>query len=415
MQRQLASCPVLFAWNGNAFAFVGDVLGGAALGYLEAPGRYAPPRPMERFLLGADQLEPRDGRYLLKLAEPMEEAAYLDFAALTVYDLPPGWQMVLDERLAVGGEPATGRPIFFRHSAIPHRVTDAAGGDVTALATEKDRRAPPPGKLDDRFIGLLAAEQALTLEFADPLATEGATLVADGWIEYPYSQTSFAAWQAGAGYQPATVDARVDGVWHTVAEAFGYPAGMPRTLALPLSGLPPGADALRISSNMEIYWDRLRIVWEEPLADVATAVLTPTTARVARSGFARRSTGLQRVPHYDYDDRPPYWDAKTPRGSYTAFGDASQLVNERDGALAIIGSGEEVHLEFVAPPPATDRDRHIAIEFHGWAKDMDLYTRDGHTLGPLPVPEDLDDTLLAKGNLLHQRYNVRFRGGPLEY
>ena len=415
VQRQLASCPVLFAWNGNAFAFVSDVLGGAALGYLEAPGRYAPPRPMERFLLGADALEARHGRYLLKLAEPMEEAAYLDFAVLTVYDLPPGWQMVLDERLAVGGEPATGRPIFFRREAIPHRVTDAAGGDVTALATEKDRRAPPPGELDARFIGLLAAEQVLTLEFAEPLATEGATLVADGWIEYPYSQTSFAAWQTGVGYQPATVDARVDGVWHTVAAAFGYPAGMPRTMALPLSGLPPGADALRISSNMEIYWDRLRIAWEEPLADAATAVLTPTTARVARSGFARRSTGPQRVPHYDYDDRPPYWDAKTPRGSYTAFGDASELVNERDGALAIIGSGEEIHLEFNAPPPATDHDRHIAIEFHGWAKDMDLYTRDGHFLGPLPVPENLDDTLLAKVNLLHQRYNVRFRGGPLEY
>ena len=98
-QRQLASCPVLFAWNGEAFEFVSDVLGGAALGYLDAPGRYAPPRPVEGFLLDAATLAARDGRYALKLGEPMEENVYLDAARLTVYDVPDGWDIVLDERL----------------------------------------------------------------------------------------------------------------------------------------------------------------------------------------------------------------------------------------------------------------------------------------------------------------------------
>ncbi|MYK44777.1 MAG: hypothetical protein F4029_00950 [Gammaproteobacteria bacterium] len=413
VQRQLASCPVLFAWNGSAFEFVSDMLGGAALGYLEAPGKYAPPRPHERFLLGPDALKARDGRYQIKLAEPMEEAAYLDAAALTVYDLPPGWHMVLDERLAVAGAPATGRPIFFRRAASPSRVTDAQGDDVTTLAIDKDQRAPPPGELDHRFIGLLAAEQVLTLEFPMPLPREGAVLIADAWIEYPYSQTSFAAWQAGLRYRPVTLEARANGSWHTVAREFGYPAGMPRTMALPLPDLPNGTDALRLSSNMEIYWDRLRVAFEEPL-DANTAVLTPVVARIARSGFARRSTAGQRLPHYDYADRPPYWDAKTPRGFYTAFGEASELVNRLDGALAIIGSGEEVHLEFAAlAPPPPDHARVFAIEFHGWAKDMDLYTRDGNTLDPLPASAGLHGAPPVRRDELHDRYNVRFRGGPL--
>lgn len=413
IQRQLASCPVLFAWNGSAFEFVSDMLGGAALGYLAAPGQYAPPRPNERFLLGPDNLKARDGRYLVKLAEPMEEAAYVDAASLTIYDLPPGWQVVLDERLAVGGAPATGRPIFFRRVATPIRITDAQGDDVTALATAKDHRAPPPGELDHRFIGLLADEQVLTLEFAAPINSEGAVLIADGWIEYPYSQTSFAAWQAGLRYRPVTLEARAGGAWRTVAPEFGYPAGMPRTMALPLPDLPAGTDALRLSSNMEIYWDRLRVGFEEPL-DVTTTVLQPLTARIARSGFARRTTGPQRLPHYNYGNRPPYWDAKTPRGSYTVFGEARELVNRLDGALAIIGSGEEVHLEFAAPaPPPPDQERVFAIEFHGWAKDMDLYTLDGHTLTPLPEPAGMDSAQLARRNGLHDRYNVRFRGGPL--
>ena len=407
-QRQLASCPVLFAWDGQRFRFVGDVLGGAALGYLSAPGSYAPPRPLERFLLDEAMLKARAGHYRLKLAEPMEETAYLDSASLTVYDLPPGWDMVLDERLAVGGAPATGAPIFFREQHTPAKVVTATGDDVTVLATTKDHRAPPPGDLDRRFVGLLAKDQVLTLEFDAPLPVEDAVLVADGWIGYPYSQTVFAAWQAGLRYRPATLEARAgDGVWQPLAEEFGYPAGMPRSMALPLPLLPAGTQALRLTSNIEIYWDRLRVVRAEPLANATRQTLAPATARIARTGFAKRSTGPQRQPHYDYHDRATYWDAKAARGFYTALGDAVELVAERDDALAIFGSGEEIHLEFAAAPaPPAGHRRYYAIEFHGWAKDMDLYTRHGDTVAPLPGNAAAD-----RRKALHRRYNVRFRGG----
>lgn len=411
-QRQLASCPVLFAWDGNAFRFVGDMLGGAALGYLTAPGVYAPPRPVEGFLLDGTALAARDGRYLVKLAEPMEESAYLDAAEVTVYDLPRGWSMVLDERLATGGAPATGRPIYFRRAVAPVSVTAADGRDVTALATAADRRAPPPGAVDPRFIGLLRADQVLTLTFDAPLAGEGLVLVADGWVEYPYSQTVFAASQAGARYRAPTLEARAgDGAWRPVAVEFGYPAGMPRRMALPLPPLPDGTTALRLSSNMEIYWDRLRVVWEEPLSPTVTPSRL-LAARVARTGFATRTTGRQRLPHYDYGDRAARWDAKTPVGLYTAFGDAAPLVAAVDGGLAVIGPGEEVHLEFAAAPaPAPGQTRHFVVRFHGWAKDMDPYTRNGDTVGPLPTPAGASAELLARGARLNRRHNVRFGQG----
>ena len=414
-QRQLASCPVLFAWNGESFAFVSDVLGGAALGYLASvspagAAGYAPPRPVESYLLGEGALVPRDGRYQLKLAEPMEENVYLDAARLTVYDLPAGWDMVLDERLATAGAPATGAPIYFERALLPVRATRADGTDVTALVLAKDSKAPEPGPLDARFIGLLAAEQRLTVEFAAPLP-ESAVLVADGWIEYPYSQTVFAAWQAGARYEPPTLEARgADGAWHVVQEAFGYPAGMPRTMAFRLAGLPAGVNALRIASNMEIYWDRIRVVEEASPPEVRATELGPVEAKVARTGFAKRTTGPQRLPHYDYDDRATYWDAKLARGFYTAFGDASELVAEVDGALAIFGSGEEAHLEFpvLARPPGQGK-RYYAVRFHGWAKDLDPYTQDGRTVGPLPSLANAARAELARRDALHARHNVRFQ------
>lgn len=163
---------------------------------------------------------------------------------------------------------------------------------------------------------------------------------------------------------------------------------------------------------MEIYWDRLRVVREEPLDGIVKATLPPVEARIARTGFAKRTTGPQRLPHYDYARRSTFWDAKAPAGFYTAFGDGGELVREIDGALAVISSGEEIHLEFDAPPGPSDGHRRLfRIMFHGWAKDMDLYTLNGDTVGPLPVPEGADSSMIAKRDRLHARYNVRFREG----
>ena len=412
-QRQLASCPVVFAWNGERYEFISDVLGVGGIGFFIEPGVYAPPRPFEGYLLEENTLVPRNGNYIVKLTEPMEENAYIDAVRIHVFDVPDGWSVVLDERMGIYGPDVTGRPVTFRRALDPVRVFAADGSDVTDLVTTRDNHAPSPGDLDRRFIGLLADDQVLTFEFDQPLNGEGLALLADGWIEYPYSQTVFAAWQAGVGYRSATLEARdADGRWSTVVAEFGYPAGMPRKMLLPIDNLPPGTDALRISSNMEIYWDRLQIIWEEPLEFSYRTTIKPSVARVARSGFAKRSNGPQRLPHYDYADRSPYWDTKYQRGFYTAFGDATELVTEVDGAVAIFGGGEEIHLEFPATAPAaTGTRRFFALDFRGWAKDMDLYTQDGETVGPLPTLAGIDEAALQRRDRLHARFNVRFQEG----
>jgi tetratricopeptide (TPR) repeat protein len=412
-QRQLASCPVLFAWDGEQYRFASDVLGVGGLGFMSAPGQYATPRPFEAYLFEDGALAPRAGRYQIKLTEPMEENAYLDAAILHVLDLPAGLSMVLDERMGVAGAPPTGEPIFFRRSMDPVNVFDARGKVVTELVLAADRKAPSPGPLDRRFVGLLEDRQVLTAEFDAPINKGAPVLVADGWVEYGYSQTVFAAWQAGKSYEPATLEARgVDGKWVVVAESFGYPAGMPRQMALPLTGLPDGTSALRVTSNMEIYWDRLRVVFAEDGSAATKISLAPVKAVVAKTGFARRTTGEQRVPSYDYSDRSPYWDTKFQHGFYTALGDAMELVSEVDSAVAIIGGGEEIHLEFAAQQPAPEGVvRRFVIQLNGWAKDMDLYTNDGETVGPLPLLDGLDAATLERRAQLHARYNVRFQAG----
>jgi hypothetical protein len=343
----------------------------------------------------------------------MEESAYVDALRLHVYDLPPGWSMALDERFAAGAPEPTGEPVFYRRAVAPRRAVDARGADVTSALLERDLEAPPVGMRDRRFIGLLAAPQVLTLEFDAALDVGDGrpVLVADGWVEYPYSQTVFAAWQAGVRYEAPTLEARGrDGRWRTVHAQFGYPAGMPREMSLPLGALPAGTDALRLSTNQEIYWDRIRVAFAEPLPEARVEVLEPALGELRKTGFARRTTGAQRVPDYDYAERTPFQDTKYQTGFYTRFGDVLPLIAEVDDALAIIGPGEETHFEFDAGAgaPAGWR-RELVLEARGYAKDMDLYTAHGETVGPLPLRAGATAGPARKA--LHARYNTRFQAG----
>ncbi len=76
--------------------------------------------------------------------------------------------------------------------------------------------------------------------------------------------------------------------------------------------------------------------------------------------------------------------------------------------MAIFGPGEELHVEFdateLAPLPE-GWTRCIVLDARGWCKDMDLYTRDGETIGPLPGERD------ERGTALHGKYNTRYEAG----
>jgi hypothetical protein len=276
--------------------------------------------------------------------------------------------------------------------------------------TTADGIAASAGRGDPRHIGR-AGEHVVILRFDRPLDVANGsqpTLVGDGWIEYPYAQTLFAAWQSGAAYESPTVEARgSDNRWHVVRKRFGYPAGMPRRMSVPLGPLPHGTRELRLRTTDEIYWDRLAVVDVEPNPTVVTRALPLISARVARTGFPHRDTLAHRRPSYDYDRRAPIWDVRYPKGLYTAEGVATELLASDDGALAIIGPGDELHVEFSAAQ-ATLRagwTRRFVLEAHGWCKDMDLYTKDGETVEPLPGVRQ------PVAERLQQRYTTRYESG----
>lgn len=411
-RRHASNSPVLFAWNGSQQAFVTDLLAGANQGYAVGPGEYAPVRPWENLPVPEGLVQPRNGRFGFKLTQPISEVAYIDGARLVIWELPPEWRVVLDERLGVLEPKPTGAARFYREELSPVKVWNEREEDVTDVIRDLDGRAAPPGDLDPRFIGRLAGEHILTLEFDQPLDGHAGdpVLVADGWVELPYSQTLFSAWQAGADYWAPTLEAQdKEGNWQLLREQFGYPAGMRRRISVALGQLPAGTQALRIRSNMEIYWDRMSVVFTQPQPEMRRHELFPVAARVGWSGFPNCRRTPDGPPRCDYEQRAPFADVRVPAGLYTAYGDALPLLAETDDALAIIGPGDELELEYAVPqvPAAPGWSRFYVLEVNGWVKDMDLYTKDGETVEPLP-DNKLPD---AKRDELHRRFNTRYRDG----
>jgi hypothetical protein len=78
---------------------------------------------------------------------------------------------------------------------------------------------------------------------------------------------------------------------------------------------------------------------------------------------------------------------KLPRGSYTRYGPVENLLAEFDDQYVIMGSGDEIAIRFDAktlPVIKSGWRRSFVLISHAYCKDMDLYTAECDTVGPLP-------------------------------
>lgn len=429
-QRQLASCPIVFAWDGEKYGFITDVLGVGGIGFMAEPGHYSTPRPWENLLLTDQQVQPNEGVIAIKLNEPFEEACYLKDVRMSVVDVPAQWKAVVDERMGINDPQPTGEVYFYRDE-FP--VIDAHchdGKDQTAAVANLDRIAADVGDLDSRLVGLLENQQSLAFRFGvNATGLKRPALKLAGWVEYGYSQTVFSAWQAGRTFEAPTLEVSSDGEsWHTIWKQFGYPAGMAREILVPLSldnlDLKDDIKWFRIRSNMQVYWDQIMLVDLETEDDIRPQRLDLMSADLRRVGFPQRTTAANFFGQYDYSTRYGTWDVRHLPGFYTRFGPVTDLLRSSED-LVIFGPGEEVHIEFKLPGDlATGFRRYYLLELEGWCKDMDLYTDQGNRLGPYPGPYQWPPDELPHGSPRNtnitddqkidrmRRYHYRYESGP---
>ena len=73
------------------------------------------------------------------------------------------------------------------------------------------------------------------------------------------------------------------------------------------------------------------------------------------------------------------------KGRFTRYGEVSPLLQASDDQLVVMGAGDEMTLQFTAPPPPPDGwKRDFLLHSVGWDKDADLNTYYGQSSEPLP-------------------------------
>jgi len=390
VERKPTSCPHLFAWNGSRFEFVSDFGGMGGLGYFLSPGSYATPDPTE--YLPIPRLEPLGDEYVLQVVEPLEEVVYFDEARLIAVDHPVGTEVFPREMMAINSPPPPFEVFCFEDPIDPVRAVDHRGVDVTEELFKIDRRYAGAVALDRRFNGF-AEEHTVELDFGDRLervAPESRlVLVLNGSVEYSYSSTNFAAGQAGMRIEAPTIDVLRDGEWIELYHEVGYPAGLQHTMTLDVTGkILPGDRRIRITSNMELYWDRVFLAVHRGDAPLALQEVSPERADLHFFGYTREySPDGQRPNLYDYGnvDRTASW--KLTQGDYTRYGEVAELLRERDDCYVVMKHGEGLTLRFPAaalgPVPEGCR-RSFMLKTDTFCKDMDLYTAHPDTVEPLP-------------------------------
>jgi len=428
IDRRGSSCPTLFAWNGERYEFVADMLGAAVVGHWIGPSQRDIPRPVEYIKIPTGLVRERfdshvsqnqrdmghpterntqhGGAPLLadvarsgnhsgqtlsfRFMEPLEEAVYLDQVRLLAVDHPADLDVYPNEYFASNPPYPEFKVVVSRAAKPPAGAWDEHGHNVL------------PDLLAHRFFGDFELTQfsgfakthTLTLDLGEPYAGGPLWLLAHGEIEYFTANSMYAAAQSKLEPIAPYVEAQAaDGNWKRVIDDLGFPAGGPRTMTADLTEkLPRGTKKIRVTTNLQIYWDSILINRTTQLASrIQTPRLTQIPLLRADLEFHGYPYKIEGLPpgnvHYIYEKTSATGPYTRPEGTYTRYGDVLPLLTATDDKLAVFGSGDEVRLDFdpsnlPALPKGWVRDYFFAA--NGYEKDMDFYAAEGNYVAPLP-------------------------------
>jgi len=389
LDRRGSSCPTLFAWNGEKYEFISDVIGAGVIGHWISPTSKNIPRPEEWVKIDGAKLRAKDDYMSVRFGEPMEEVNYIDQLRMVAVDHPAGIDVYPDERFLDDPPFASGKTVATSQPHPPVGAWDNNGNDVLQLLSVRDHRYVRD------FTNLpyagFANTHSLTLDLGPWTPQQPLRLFMGGFIEYFSATSMYAAWQAGLKPISPYIEAQMhDGTWKRVVDEMGFPAGLPRTITVDLTGkLPAGTQKIRITSNLQIYWDQV-LVDNGPSREneVRTTELPLAQATLGFRGYPRQVDGA--TPGdltYYYEQASTTGPFSRFRGSYTQYGDVTPLLKSIDNSFVVFGTGEDIDAEFdTVALPSLPRGwkRDYFFYANGFVKDMDFYEARPFTVADMP-------------------------------
>ena len=385
--RLSGSCPMIYTWDGEEFRFITDVLGVAPLGASSGDGKYFPTDHHEYIQIPGSAMAPVNGRYRIRITEELSEVTYLDQVKLMAADHPASTDIFTNDRWKSPPFPEF-RLYGVNRRVYPVTARDDQGRDVRKALLARDRRYV--NGFQRNYAGV-AREHALELDFGQAAPDNRAVLVLNGWVDWADGSTFLAASQGGGGLQPPYLQVKdAQGRWKTVIEDMGMPSGKTKTIAVDLTGKFLSASReVRIVTNLCVYWDEVFLGEDPSEPEVRMTGVDAGSAELAFHGFSHPTIDPKRLQPeaFDYQNVSTVSNWNPTPGMYTRYGDVDELVRTVDDKLVVMGSGDELRLEFTAAglpalPAGWTRDFILLVD--GWAKDRDANTAYSQTVEPLP-------------------------------
>lgn len=430
IDRRGSSCPVLFAWDGEKYQFVSDVIGAAVIGHWTSPTSTNTADPDEWIKVDGKLLQPRNGYLSLRFGEPMEEVNFIDQFRLVAIDHPEGTDVYPNERFL-------STPPFPREKVI---VTSAAHPLVAAWNDHGRDVSTPLLQRDHHYVrdftnlpfAGFVNMHTLTMDIGRWSPKNPLHLLLHGYIEYFSASSMYAARQAGLEPVPPYLEAQMpDGSWKRILNDMGFPAGLPRTITVDLTDkLPPGVHRLRMVTNLQIYWDQISVDNGPDASNRIRQTELPLALSTLKfRGYPQQLEG--KTPGdltYRYDRISKTGPFARQRGEYTHYGNVTPLLKNIDDRYVIFGSGEDIDAEFSAAPlpslPAHWK-RDYFFYANGFVKDMDFYEASPfsvnkmpfHSMKKYPYSKSQSYPVDPASLRYRLRWNDRFNSGqnPQEY
>ena len=389
-QRLKGSCPFLFAYNGKSMEFVKDAVPwGSAIGLrINNLGTASIAATEEWYKIPRNQIAPHDGYLDLRITGELWETYYYDYLSLMAVDHPAGTEVFTDERFAV---PAVKPQVIAVGPA--HKIlsaVDDTGQDVTDSVRDYDNRY-----LDTFGRGQyqgVTRDHYVEIDLGDDVPAKGPLyLIARGWL-HPSDSSVNVAISQGSHEQGHPLSLEVPdghGGWVVARANLGFPAGRKKICLLDLTGVfhPGTPHRVRLSTNLEIYWDSIEWAQGLPQTPLKVMRLAPTVADLHYRGYSviqQANDSSPEVPDYNRlsGARKPWRDLE---GYYTRYGDVRELLAGVDDRYVIMNAGDEMSFRFSAPPePPSGWVRDYVIAGDGWIKDGDYNSTYSKTVLPLP-------------------------------
>jgi Tfp pilus assembly protein PilF len=385
-QRLSGSCPMIWTWNGREFEFITDVLGVAPLGASDGDGSYFPVDHDEYVQIPGAALSQKGGHYDIRVTEELSEVSYLDQIQLYAVDHAAGTEIFTNEKFK--GPPYPEFRLFGVEQRIyPQAARDDQGRDVLPSLLSRDQHYPDQFSRSETGVADL---HTLELDFGAAAPSGKAILLLNGWVDWPDGSTfRRASQESAAGLTVPYLQVQdAQGRWRTINKDMGMPAGKPKTIAVPVEFLS-ASRKVRIVTNLCVYWDEMFLSEDVSNVGVVPKLIPLVSADLHFRGFSESRIDPQRKQpdtfFYGHVSSTSFWNP-TP-GLYTRFGRVDELLRDVDDRLVIMGSGDEVSVQFEskgleAPRPGWTRD--FLLKVDGWAKDRDPNTAFSSSVLPLP-------------------------------